>query len=188
MPKNLLSVGIKCSGHTLSKYHLNPLHFKRSLSSNLVLICCSSRTFSASTNKQINQSPNINIRVKGDSKLAVSRHIIYIQNYGSKVLVTRYRPGLQVYKLYTTRCTVNPNWYGITVAHRLTGIEFEVKLLPFVHPDQSYACQISVQYMGYASWKRVWRRFSKNVSDMRTRCYLNATTALPNLQRNKIMF
>lgn len=131
LPKNLLSVGIKCSGHTLSKYHLNPLHFRRSLNSSLVRICCSSRTFSASAK---------------------------ITNTVSKT---------------DRRCSV--------AAHALTRVEFEVKLFPLVHPHQSHSCQIRVQHAGHASGKRVRRRFTKHVSDMRTRGYFDATAALPDL-------
>jgi len=129
-PKNLLSVGIKCSGHTLSRYHLNPLHFRRSLSSNLVLICCSSRYFSASANTK-------------------------------------------------KRVTVKP--VDFDAVRQLTRVEFEVKLLPLVHPNQRHACQVRVQHVRHATGKRVGRRFPKYVSDMRTRCYFDAATTLPDL-------
>lgn len=80
---------------------------------------------------------------------------------------------------YQKRAAVKPEDFDAMCL--LTGVEFEVKLLPLVHPNQRHSCQVRIQNVRHAAGECVGRRFPKYVSDMRTRCYFNAATALPDL-------
>jgi len=80
---------------------------------------------------------------------------------------------------YQKRATINPADIG--VVRQLTRVEFEVKILPLVHPNQRHSCQVCVQHVRHATGECVGRRFSKYVSNMRTWCYFDAATALPDL-------
>ncbi len=66
----------------------------------------------------------------------------------------------------------------------LTGIEFEVEVLPVVHPDEGDAGQVGVEDAVDAAGEGVRTRLAEDVRHVRARRRLDAAAALPDLQKD----
>ncbi len=83
---------------------------------------------------------------------------------------------------------VSRTWTCEGLRYGQTWIEFEIKVLPLVHPNEGHPGEVRVEDFADAAFagKSVRRRLPEDVPDVGAGCDLHAPAALPNLARFQV--